>query len=74
MLVEVLRNGALEHPELFHAGTLETLMQQHFERRVNIGYQLWGLLILFQWMKKWNIQSHPIYETARTPAGILASI
>ena len=74
MLMEVLRNGAIEHPELFHAGALETLMQQHFERRVNIGYQLWGLLILFQWMKKWNIQSQPIYKTTAAAAGVLASI
>src|ERR1700678_1353960 len=74
MLVEVLTNGALEHPELFKAGALETLMQQHFERRVNIGYHLWGLLILFLWMKKWNIQSQPIYSASPTTVEALASI
>jgi asparagine synthase (glutamine-hydrolysing) len=74
ILMEVVRNGAIEHPELFHAAALERLMQQHFERRVNIGYQLWGLLILFQWMKKWNIQSQPIYKTTAAAAGVLASI
>ena len=27
------------------------------ERRANLGYHLWGLMILFLWMKHWNIQS-----------------
>lgn len=74
MLVEVLTNGVAEHPELFRAGVVETLMRQHFDRRVNIGYQLWGLLILFLWMKKWNIQSQPTYSTTPITAGVLASI
>jgi asparagine synthase (glutamine-hydrolysing) len=74
MLVEVLRNGVAEHPGLFRAGMLETLMREHFERRVNIGYHLWGLLILFLWMKKWNIQSEPIYKTTPATAGVLTSI
>jgi asparagine synthase (glutamine-hydrolysing) len=26
------------------------------ERRANLGYHLWGLLTLFLWMKRWNIQ------------------
>jgi asparagine synthase (glutamine-hydrolysing) len=74
MLVEVLTNGVAEHPELFRAGVVETLMRQHFDRRVNIGYQLWGLLILFLWMKKWNIQSQPTYSSTPITAGVLASI
>ncbi|MBK5291225.1 MAG: asparagine synthase (glutamine-hydrolyzing) [Acidobacteriia bacterium] len=45
---------------------IERLMQDHQERRVNAGYQLWGLLTLFLWMKEWNIQ------TNRVQAGVLA--
>jgi asparagine synthase (glutamine-hydrolysing) len=29
------------------------------ERRANLGYHLWGLMILFLWMKQWRIQSTP---------------
>jgi asparagine synthase (glutamine-hydrolysing) len=29
------------------------------ERRANLGYHLWGLLILFLWIKQWNIQTAP---------------
>jgi len=58
---------------LFRAGMVESLMQQHFDRRVNIGYQLWGMLILFLWMKKWNIQYQPIYNKTVVPTGVLAA-
>jgi asparagine synthase (glutamine-hydrolysing) len=27
------------------------------ERRANLGYHLWGLLILFLWIRHWNIQT-----------------
>ena len=74
MLMEVLLDGVKEHPELFRPGALENLMQAHFQRRVNIGYQLWGLLILFMWMKKWNIQSQPILRRVEETADVLASI
>ena len=30
---------------------------EHLERRANLGYHLWGLMILFLWMKRWRIQT-----------------
>lgn len=30
-------------------------VDDHMARRANRGYQLWGLLILFLWMKRWNV-------------------
>ena len=56
LLVETLRAGGAEYPEIFRPDVLETHLQDHLERRVNIGYHLWGLMILFLWMKKWNIR------------------
>jgi len=35
------------------------------ERRANLGYHLWGLLILFLWMKQWNITA-PVLEAEET--------
>ncbi len=32
------------------------------DRRANLGYHLWGLMILFLWMKKWRIQVTPVAE------------
>ncbi len=34
-----------------------------FERRANVGYQLWGLMILFLWMRRWRIQSTPVSDS-----------
>jgi len=33
------------------------LLDDHLERRANVGYHLWGLLTLFLWMKRWNIET-----------------
>jgi asparagine synthase (glutamine-hydrolysing) len=56
MLIETLRAGIAEYRDLFNGAAIESLMEKHFERKVNVGYHLWGLLILFLWMKKWRIQ------------------
>jgi asparagine synthase (glutamine-hydrolysing) len=32
-------------------------MSQHLDRAQNLGYHLWGLMILFLWMQRWNIQA-----------------
>lgn len=66
LLIDTLREGASEHAELFRMETIERTLQLHMERRANLGYHLWGLMILFLWMKKWRIQSAPL-STARTP-------
>jgi asparagine synthase (glutamine-hydrolysing) len=56
-LLETLREGATAYPELFRREAIEFYLTSHFERRANLGYHLWGLLILFLWMKKWRIQT-----------------
>ena len=67
LLVETLREGTKTYGELFDAAAVESLVQQHMNRQANLGYHLWGLLILFLWMKKWEIQS-----TTKSPADALA--
>jgi asparagine synthase (glutamine-hydrolysing) len=57
LLLETVREGLAEHQALFRPGAIQELMRLHLERRVNVGYQLWGLLLLFLWMKKWRIQA-----------------
>jgi len=59
MLMETLASAEAEHSELFHFETIQTYTQMHLNRRINIGYHLWGLIMLFQWMKRWKIQSTP---------------
>jgi len=62
LLMDTMQSGLAEHKTLFRPGMIQELVRLHLERRVNVGYHLWGLLLLFLWMKKWRIQ------TASTPA------
>ncbi len=57
MLLEVVSDGAANHGNLFRPAVLQRYVKLHLDRSANLGYHLWGLLILFLWMKKWRIQS-----------------
>jgi asparagine synthase (glutamine-hydrolysing) len=57
LMVETLREGTAAYGDLFNAAAIEDVMQRHLARKANLGYHLWGLLILFLWMKKWEIQT-----------------
>lgn len=59
MLTESVASAEAEHSELFCFEAIRDYMQLHLNKRINIGYHLWGLVILFLWMKRWNIQSAP---------------
>ncbi len=56
LLEETFRFGLREYGQLFRKDGIELLKQRHLRRQVNIGYHLWGLLILFLWMKKWQVK------------------
>jgi asparagine synthase (glutamine-hydrolysing) len=57
LLIDAFQYGAAECADLFDWGVVKTHLRLHMERKSNIGYHLWGLLILFLWMKKWRIQA-----------------
>jgi len=61
LLQEALAFATAEHGDFFQLAKIEADVRAHLDRRVNLGYQLWGLMTLFFWMKKWGIQT-------RTPA------
>jgi asparagine synthase (glutamine-hydrolysing) len=65
MLMETLASAEAEHFELFNFETIRTYTQLHLNRRINVGYHLWGLIMLFLWMKRWNIQSTPSLTVRR---------
>jgi asparagine synthase (glutamine-hydrolysing) len=65
MLMETLESAETEHSELFNFEAIRTYTQLHLNRRINIGYHLWGLIVLFMWMKRWNIQSKPSLTSKR---------
>jgi asparagine synthase (glutamine-hydrolysing) len=48
--------GLSEYGQLFRRDGLELLKKRHLQREINVGYHLWGLLILFLWMKRWQVK------------------
>ncbi len=56
LLEDTLSADAVKRNRLFRPEAIERLKRDHAERRANLGYQLWGLMILFLWIKHWNIQ------------------
>lgn len=57
MMEEVLSERAVRETGLFRAEAVERVKRDHVERRANLGYPLWGLLMLFLWMKEWKIET-----------------
>ncbi|HVN81774.1 MAG TPA: asparagine synthase (glutamine-hydrolyzing), partial [Terriglobia bacterium] len=71
LLLDTLNSSALNRIGLFRPGVLEKWMNDHLEGRINIGFHLWGLLVLFLWMEKWQIQP-PGTETQLSSEVLLA--
>ena len=64
LMQEVLMDGSSDYASLFRRDVIEIQIRHHLERRVNVGYHLWGLMVLFLWMKKWGIQAAASRETS----------
>ena len=59
LLRDTLTPAAIEATGIFDARAIGEMMTDHMERRINIGYHLWGLLTLFLWMNRWKVEVHP---------------
>ncbi len=68
LLLETLSEEAVTASGLFYWPALKQLIDAHLERKANVGYHLWGLLVLFIWMKKWNIETVPVKERVFAPS------
>jgi asparagine synthase (glutamine-hydrolysing) len=55
LLEDALQFGLGEYGQLFRQDGITSLKTRHFQRQINVGYHLWGLLILFLWMKRWKV-------------------
>ena len=51
MLLETIQKASAEHGEFFDSAAIDNSRAMHLERRANYGYHLWGLMVLFLWMK-----------------------
>jgi asparagine synthase (glutamine-hydrolysing) len=74
MAAEVLAPETVAATGLFDPAETSRLMVDHRERRINAGYHLWGLLTLFTWLKRWDVEIAPAGDRAATePSGVLAA-
>jgi asparagine synthase (glutamine-hydrolysing) len=71
-LMDVVNADTIAATGIFHGGAVESLIRDHMERRVNIGYHLWGLLTLFLWMKRWKVDALSAGDSQRSPTRVLA--
>jgi asparagine synthase (glutamine-hydrolysing) len=56
-MLAVLEEGLEHYSDVFQRAAIERCINHHLARVQNLGYHLWGLMILFLWMRRWNIQS-----------------
>ena len=72
-LQDTVTRGTAPLTDIFDWSAIERLIRDHIERRINVGYHLWGLLTLFLWLKRWKVETPPSREAVRrTSARALA--
>jgi asparagine synthase (glutamine-hydrolysing) len=74
ILRETLNPAAVAATGIFDTAAIQKLIQDHQERRINVGYHLWGLLTLFLWMKRWKVEIGPVEESVRPAAPRLFAV
>jgi len=70
LLEDSLSEHAVEETGLFRPGVIQQLIADHMEGKANLGFHLWGLLILFLWIKQWKIQTPSMLLAEETQASL----
>lgn len=55
LLLDTLNERSVRESKIFSWPAMQGFLRAHLERRANLGYHLWGLLVLFLWMRHWAI-------------------
>ena len=74
LLYETLTRETIESTGIFSFAATDRLIRDHMSERTNAGYQLWGLLTLFLWLKKWRIQVPPPQSQEDQSVGLAVTI
>jgi asparagine synthase (glutamine-hydrolysing) len=56
LLLETITEENARASGVLEWSALKSSVKSHLEGRANLGYHLWGLVVLFLWMKRWDIQ------------------
>ena len=73
LLHDTLTPEAIAATGIFDATAINLLIRDHMERRINVGYHLWGLVTLFLWMKRWKVEPAPTEQSVRTASQVFAT-
>jgi asparagine synthase (glutamine-hydrolysing) len=73
LLRDTLNSDSIRQTALFDVNETESLIRNHTDKRINAGYHLWGLLTLFLWLKRWNIEVPPAAEAQIATEAVLAA-
>jgi asparagine synthase (glutamine-hydrolysing) len=65
LIMDILGRRTVEESGFLRWDEIDRLICVHMERRANVGYHLWGLLVLFLWMRRWNVQPPALREPQR---------
>jgi asparagine synthase (glutamine-hydrolysing) len=57
LLLDTLSERNVRANGMFSWEAIDGIVRAHLDRRANLGYHLWGLLILFLWMKRWGVEA-----------------
>lgn len=77
LLLDTLTQDSVTRTGLFQWPALRQCLSDHMERKANLGYHLWGLMVLSIWMRKWNVELGPMEDRVSEslaefePAGLL---
>jgi asparagine synthase (glutamine-hydrolysing) len=65
LLLDTLSERNVRASGMFSWPAINAAVTAHLERRANLGYHLWGLLVLFLWMRRWGVEPPSLAE--KTP-------
>jgi asparagine synthase (glutamine-hydrolysing) len=73
LLLDTVTEQAVRETGIFRWEGIQSIINRHMERRDSLGYHLWGLLILFLWIKRWNIRTIAEPEPSATAVSLSAT-
>jgi asparagine synthase (glutamine-hydrolysing) len=66
LLLDTLNEHTVRESGILEWPAVEGVIHAHLVQRANLGYHLWGLVVLFLWMRRWGITAPSRSEA--TPA------
>ncbi|HEX6497263.1 MAG TPA: asparagine synthase-related protein, partial [Acidobacteriaceae bacterium] len=57
LLLDTLNQKTIEETGLLRWAPVELIIRQHMQRKANYGYHLWGMLMLFLWIRQFKIHA-----------------